>query len=274
MDAISSNSITPAVVGSVARTDWWRPGRVIREDAPELRDRNHGVIDIIDLLQDGGHDNAPGSSEELARQINRPECAARWMNDTRRARNSKHGKSRLGVPPAEFLAVFVTDFNRAMHRNRRGPGDAFGKSSGGVATPWWGRSRGTLRCRWTSSRMKRKLPPVAGGGGGGSGEVKRVPCSWPVYSLVSTVAVACYLNGLNGDFVHDDIPAVTLNKDVLAVNHLGHVFKDDFWGTPMADVTSHKSYRPLTVMTFRWVYRTCLRVSQNQHTFLIRHRFS
>lgn len=80
---------------------------------------------------------------------------------------------------------------------------------------------------------------------------KKAPSCWPIYSLVGTVAVGCYLNGLKGDFVHDDIPAVTLNKDVLAINPLKHVFKNDFWGTPMADLASHKSYRPLTTLTFR-----------------------
>ncbi|XP_056640084.1 protein O-mannosyl-transferase TMTC1-like [Diorhabda sublineata] len=78
--------------------------------------------------------------------------------------------------------------------------------------------------------------------------------SWPLYSLVSTVAALCYLNGLNGDFVHDDIPAITRNKDVLANNPLGHIFKNDFWGTPMAEISSHKSYRPFTVLTFRANY--------------------
>ncbi|KAG5870491.1 hypothetical protein JTB14_029639 [Gonioctena quinquepunctata] len=77
------------------------------------------------------------------------------------------------------------------------------------------------------------------------------PSCWPIYSLVCTIAIACYLNGLNGDFVHDDIPAVTINKDVLAINPVSHVFKNDFWGTPMADLNSHKSYRPLTTLTFR-----------------------
>lgn len=81
--------------------------------------------------------------------------------------------------------------------------------------------------------------------------VKETPSLWSIYSLISTVAIGCYLNGLNGDFVHDDIPAVTLNKDVLAVNALKHVFRNDFWGTPMSDLASHKSYRPLTTLTFR-----------------------
>ncbi|CAH1154750.1 unnamed protein product [Phaedon cochleariae] len=74
------------------------------------------------------------------------------------------------------------------------------------------------------------------------------------YACVLTAAILCYANGLRGDFVHDDIPAVTLNKDVLAVNPLGHVFGNDFWGTPMSDSHSHKSYRPLTTLTFRSNY--------------------
>lgn len=74
---------------------------------------------------------------------------------------------------------------------------------------------------------------------------------WPMYTLVSLVSIVCYVNGLSGDFVHDDIPAVTLNKDVLATNSITQLFMNDFWGTPMADVNSHKSYRPLTTLTFR-----------------------
>lgn len=96
-------------------------------------------------------------------------------------------------------------------------------------------------------KMKRRMctnsSPPAGN--------KKEPNSWPLYSLVGTVAIGCYLNGLPGDFVHDDIPAVTMNKDVLAINPISHVFKNDFWGTPMADLSSHKSYRPLTTLTFR-----------------------
>lgn len=81
--------------------------------------------------------------------------------------------------------------------------------------------------------------------------VKDGNCCWHAYGLVTAVAVACYVNGLTGDFVHDDIPAVTLNKDVLALTPISDVFRNDFWGTPMADVNSHKSYRPLTTLTFR-----------------------
>ncbi|KAL1502693.1 hypothetical protein ABEB36_007801 [Hypothenemus hampei] len=79
---------------------------------------------------------------------------------------------------------------------------------------------------------------------------KKSPSSWPIYGMVGTLAVASYVNGIDGDFVHDDIPAVTLNRDVVALNSIKQVFENDFWGTPMANEDSHKSYRPLTVLTF------------------------
>lgn len=73
------------------------------------------------------------------------------------------------------------------------------------------------------------------------------------YMLITLVAIACYLNGIHGDFVHDDIPAIILNRDVTGANKLSKSFLNDFWGTPMDDANSHKSYRPLTTITFRQV---------------------
>lgn len=32
------------------------------------------------------------------------------------------------------------------------------------------------------------------------------------------------------------------------------IFNNDFWGYPLLSNSSHKSYRPLTVLTFRWNY--------------------
>ncbi|XP_075235053.1 protein O-mannosyl-transferase TMTC1-like [Lycorma delicatula] len=72
-----------------------------------------------------------------------------------------------------------------------------------------------------------------------------------VYSVVIVIAVLCYINALQGDFVHDDIPALTTNPDVLGTSPLQNLFNNDFWGTPMGDINSHKSYRPLTTLTFR-----------------------
>lgn len=72
-----------------------------------------------------------------------------------------------------------------------------------------------------------------------------------VYVLPTAAAVLCYLNGLDGDFVHDDRYAIAENADVTGRAPIHRLFWDDFWGRPMCDNTSHKSYRPLTVLTFR-----------------------
>uniref|UniRef100_T1J4S3 Uncharacterized protein n=1 Tax=Strigamia maritima TaxID=126957 RepID=T1J4S3_STRMM len=76
---------------------------------------------------------------------------------------------------------------------------------------------------------------------------------WLVVGTASIVAAIAYLNSLDGDFVHDDLMAIKTNKDVTGAdsNSLLDIFRDDFWGKPMADNTSHKSYRPLTILTFR-----------------------
>jgi hypothetical protein len=61
-----------------------------------------------------------------------------------------------------------------------------------------------------------------------------------------------YLNSLNGEIVFDDEGAISENLDV--VDHsrpLSKLLEDDFWGTAMSHPDSHKSFRPLTVMTFR-----------------------
>ncbi|CAH2207813.1 jg25648 [Pararge aegeria aegeria] len=74
---------------------------------------------------------------------------------------------------------------------------------------------------------------------------------WAIYALVASVGALTYSNSLHGEFVHDDIPAIVTNADVTGANPVVKIFKNDFWGTPMSDTGSHKSYRPLTTLTFR-----------------------
>lgn len=71
------------------------------------------------------------------------------------------------------------------------------------------------------------------------------------YGIVVCLAVISYSNSLDCELVHDDVFAIKENDDVLAKSSLFHLFKNDFWGKPMASNTSHKSYRPLCVLTFR-----------------------
>ncbi|XP_047989532.1 protein O-mannosyl-transferase TMTC1-like [Leguminivora glycinivorella] len=104
----------------------------------------------------------------------------------------------------------------------------------------------TLRVR--TLKMKRRaaatLPMVRE-------ESPRFNRDLALYGTVVITAVLSYINSLNGEFVHDDIPAVVMNPDVIGTNSLRKVFENDFWGTPMSDVNSHKSYRPLTTLSFR-----------------------
>ncbi|XP_068146188.1 protein O-mannosyl-transferase Tmtc3 [Drosophila tropicalis] len=73
--------------------------------------------------------------------------------------------------------------------------------------------------------------------------------------LCLTIAcIVCYCNSTRCGLVFDDISAIRDNKDLRPHTPLRNVFLNDFWGTPMRKEQSHKSYRPLTVLTFRFNY--------------------
>ena len=74
------------------------------------------------------------------------------------------------------------------------------------------------------------------------------------------VALACVVSFYNStiatELVFDDLKAITENPDVTqpAQRPLPHLLANDFWGHPIRAPGSHGSYRPLTVLTFRWNY--------------------
>ncbi|KAK7878893.1 hypothetical protein WMY93_030827 [Mugilogobius chulae] len=70
-------------------------------------------------------------------------------------------------------------------------------------------------------------------------------------AVLCVLCVLCYGNSLHGELVHDDVWAIVNNPDVRSSSSLRDVFSDDFWGKRMKDNTSHKSYRPLCVLSFR-----------------------
>ncbi|XP_037538509.1 protein O-mannosyl-transferase TMTC3 [Nematolebias whitei] len=78
--------------------------------------------------------------------------------------------------------------------------------------------------------------------------------SWKEILLLTGLVVGCYWNCLSCGFVFDDVSAILDNKDLRPSTPLRNMFLNDFWGTPMAEERSHKSYRPLTVLTFRLNY--------------------
>ncbi|XP_068047020.1 protein O-mannosyl-transferase TMTC1 isoform X4 [Anomalospiza imberbis] len=83
--------------------------------------------------------------------------------------------------------------------------------------------------------------PSAGGRRGGAAAA----------AVLAGLCALCYGNSLRGEFVHDDVWAIVNNPDVRAAAPVSAAFANDFWGKRMAENTSHKSYRPLCVLTFK-----------------------
>ncbi|XP_057669098.1 protein O-mannosyl-transferase TMTC4-like isoform X1 [Diorhabda carinulata] len=71
------------------------------------------------------------------------------------------------------------------------------------------------------------------------------------YITISVAAFICYCNTLGGTFVFDDNEAIVKNKDVMPYTNIWNIFKNDFWGTDITLNSSHKSYRPLTILSYR-----------------------
>lgn len=76
------------------------------------------------------------------------------------------------------------------------------------------------------------------------------------YAIIIISAILCYGDSLAGSkFVFDDTVAIVQNPDVIGVNvSFQQLFNHDFWGYNITDTSSHKSYRPLTILTFRMEY--------------------
>ncbi|CAG07292.1 unnamed protein product, partial [Tetraodon nigroviridis] len=71
---------------------------------------------------------------------------------------------------------------------------------------------------------------------------------------VALVALLCFINSYDGEFVFDDSEAIVNNKDLKPTTPLMNIWSNDFWGSNLSSNSSHKSYRPLTVLTFRLNY--------------------
>jgi hypothetical protein len=90
--------------------------------------------------------------------------------------------------------------------------------------------------------------------GGGGRRSRDLSIPFRHAALLLFVALVSYLNCLGCGFVFDDVSAIKENRDLRASSPISNVFLHDFWGTPMSKEQSHKSYRPITVLTFRLNY--------------------
>lgn len=85
-----------------------------------------------------------------------------------------------------------------------------------------------------------------------------------IFGIISIIIVSLisYHNSHNGDFCYDDHFAIKNNNDSTGNNPLFDLFKHDFWGQDITLEDSHKSYRPITVLSFRlnyWIYNYILK---------------
>lgn len=72
--------------------------------------------------------------------------------------------------------------------------------------------------------------------------------------LISVISLLVYWNSIWGGFVFDDHRAILTNDDLDArKTSLFELFTHDFWGGSMSRRESHKSYRPLTVLSYRYL---------------------
>mmetsp|Transcript_22335 Transcript_22335/g.88665 ORF Transcript_22335/g.88665 Transcript_22335/m.88665 type:complete len:799 (+) Transcript_22335:112-2508(+) len=81
--------------------------------------------------------------------------------------------------------------------------------------------------------------------------MRAIPFQHPIKSL-AMVSGVLHANTLFNSVVWDDRAALTLNADVSALGSLSTLWWHDYWGQPMNAVDSHKSWRPLATLTFRW----------------------
>ncbi|KAL5484578.1 hypothetical protein EMCRGX_G021103 [Ephydatia muelleri] len=77
---------------------------------------------------------------------------------------------------------------------------------------------------------------------------------WLHRLVVFAVTFAVYINSLKCGFVFDDHRGILTNDDLdPKKTTVWDLLQHDFWGGAMSRVESHKSYRPLTVLTYRYL---------------------
>ena len=81
------------------------------------------------------------------------------------------------------------------------------------------------------------------------------------------IAIGAYWDpvALKGKWVYDDAGSVAKNVVVNGQVPWKDAFTRDFWGTPMNEPQSHKSFRPITTLTFKlnWLLADHLRTLEN-----------
>ena len=89
----------------------------------------------------------------------------------------------------------------------------------------------------------------------GNGTSSSLPwISKPLALVCAVASILLYWNTYSNGWAYDDYAAILYNGDAKCTTPLGDLLRNDFWGQTLVDVGSNKSFRPLTVLTFRINY--------------------
>ncbi len=159
------------------------------------------------------------------------------------------------MPPSNCLGYALTGtgvMRTSNIRQRTPPTPSLSSASSSSSSDWLQlrSDRKTTTSRW--DRDEDALPSVQGRRRRRGGWIAAHPLQ--VRAGLFLLCVALYWNSLQADFVFDDVTAIRDNRDLRPHVPWNSLFANDFWGTPMNKEQSHKSYRPLTVLTFRLNY--------------------
>ncbi|KAM9580178.1 protein O-mannosyl-transferase TMTC1 [Guaruba guarouba] len=153
--------------------------------------------------------------------------------------------SRAGCASAESEWPAAVPLSAPHHAGPAASPRRGGRRAGAGAASAAPRAMVTGSALGSRSRDRAAPPryssPSAGGWHGGAAAA----------AVLAGLCALCYGNSLRGEFVHDDVWAIVNNPDVRAATPVAAAFANDFWGKRMAENTSHKSYRPLCVLTFK-----------------------
>ena len=75
---------------------------------------------------------------------------------------------------------------------------------------------------------------------------------WASLVVLTSLAVALYLPSLDGQYIYDDLPAVSGNKMITSPRiAVSDYWTYDFWGNQLRSEGSNKSWRPVTTLVMR-----------------------
>ncbi|RWS25617.1 transmembrane and TPR repeat-containing protein 4-like protein [Leptotrombidium deliense] len=80
-----------------------------------------------------------------------------------------------------------------------------------------------------------------------------IQCVSRVDVILFLCSALCFLFAIEAEFAFDDNEAIIKNPYVNDEISVIQLFRTDFWGTELSSKSSHKSFRPLTVLTFRFL---------------------